>query len=283
MVLACYFNSLMQILYTLPPFVQAILTADVRYEESKEKAKPDEGIDPQIVKRIRASQKLILETKKLFAIMSLSDKKYTDPSAVLHSIVDDFGNPIQIGEQKDIGEFNNNFLARIQEGLNAEALLAKLRDDSDRIKKLSQSSSVSKSEEHKQGDDVEMLNQSALDSVHSKEEDVSMIDTTLQVKRVASNMPQLAHTKSQAQRIEEEGGVIAETFFGKLKSFIQYRLTGEQEEKFVEVQDSFVEVMLSALNTKNMYEAWDSSVQCQIEDYQTPEVILNASLNIIIG
>lgn len=62
MALACYFNSLMQILYTLPPFVQAILTADVKLEESKEPSKLEEGIDPQIIKRIRASKKLILET-----------------------------------------------------------------------------------------------------------------------------------------------------------------------------------------------------------------------------
>ena len=51
--------------------------------------------------------------KKLFAFMARSDKKYADPTGVLKSIVDDFGNPIEIGEQKDIGEFNATFLARI--------------------------------------------------------------------------------------------------------------------------------------------------------------------------
>jgi len=45
--------------------------------------------------------------------MLLSDKKYTDPSKVLQAIVDEYGNPISIGEQKDIGEFNSTFLARI--------------------------------------------------------------------------------------------------------------------------------------------------------------------------
>ena len=44
--------------------------------------------------------------KKLFAFMTKSDKKYADPTGVLKSIVDDFGNPIEIGDQKDIGEFN---------------------------------------------------------------------------------------------------------------------------------------------------------------------------------
>lgn len=104
--------------------------ANVKVEEEKkveEKDKKSE-IDAQILKRLKASKKLVNETKKLFATMLLSDKKYTDPSRVLHAIVDDFGNPIQIGEQKDIGEFNSTFLARIQEGLNADQILEKLQE-----------------------------------------------------------------------------------------------------------------------------------------------------------
>jgi hypothetical protein len=106
-------------LYTIPNFVRAILTADVRLEEEKKGEDPN-GIDQNIAKRLRASKKLVIETKKLFATLALTDKKYTDPSGVLRSIVDDYGNPIQIGEQKDIGEFNSTFLARIQEGLHAD-------------------------------------------------------------------------------------------------------------------------------------------------------------------
>ena len=33
------------------------------------------------------------------------------------ALVDDFGHPIALGDQKDIGEFNLNFLERIEEGL----------------------------------------------------------------------------------------------------------------------------------------------------------------------
>lgn len=49
--------------------------------------------------------------------MILSNKKYLDPTVVLKSLTDDFGNRILIGEQKDIGEFNMNFIERIEEGL----------------------------------------------------------------------------------------------------------------------------------------------------------------------
>ena len=35
--------------------------------------------------------------------MIASDKKYTDPTDVISSIVDEEGNELQIGDQKDIG------------------------------------------------------------------------------------------------------------------------------------------------------------------------------------
>lgn len=49
--------------------------------------------------------------------MIASDRKYIDPTDVMTSIVDDYGNELPIGDQKDIGEFNLVFLSRIDEGL----------------------------------------------------------------------------------------------------------------------------------------------------------------------
>ena len=45
--------------------------------------------------------------------MAISDKKYADPTGVLQMITDDNGKPVEIGDQKDIGEFNDSFLSRI--------------------------------------------------------------------------------------------------------------------------------------------------------------------------
>ncbi len=59
-------------------------------------------------------------THKLAALFSrfvLSSKKYTEPSDVLKALVDDFGQLLSLGDQKDIGEFNLNFLERVEEGL----------------------------------------------------------------------------------------------------------------------------------------------------------------------
>lgn len=54
--------------------------------------------------------------------MTKSYKKYGDPTEVLKSITDDYGKPVEIGEEKDIGEFNDTFLSRVQEGLNYKQL-----------------------------------------------------------------------------------------------------------------------------------------------------------------
>lgn len=46
---------------------------------------------PAKIKRLEASIKLIKEFQKLFALMTLSDQKYMDPSNVLNTIVDEYG------------------------------------------------------------------------------------------------------------------------------------------------------------------------------------------------
>ena len=61
--------------------------------------------------------------------MVMTNKKYTEPSDVLKVLVDDFGQPILFGEQKDIAEFNLNFLERIEEGLGERILAKKMLEE----------------------------------------------------------------------------------------------------------------------------------------------------------
>jgi len=51
--------------------------------------------------------------------MTKGNKKYADPHKVLRSIVDNFGETIKIGDEKDIREFNEVFHSRIQDAFNA--------------------------------------------------------------------------------------------------------------------------------------------------------------------
>jgi hypothetical protein len=56
--------------------------------------------------------------------MTVGNKKYAEPSKVLKSIIDDFGEPLQIGSQMDITEFKTILIARISDAfrsLNEEA------------------------------------------------------------------------------------------------------------------------------------------------------------------
>lgn len=52
------------------------------------------------IKRLEASIRLVKEFQVLFAYMALSDQKYIDPSEVLNSLVDEYGN---------LKKFNNSF------------------------------------------------------------------------------------------------------------------------------------------------------------------------------
>ena len=65
---------------------------------------------------------LVNNLSGLFSKFVLLNQKYTEPSQVLKALVDDFGQPMMFGEQKDIGEFNLNFLERIEEGLQERKL-----------------------------------------------------------------------------------------------------------------------------------------------------------------
>ena len=66
-----------------------------------------------------------------------SNQKYSDPTKVLESIVDDNGQKIPIYEQKDIGEFFLNFLDRLQDGLGENKQLIRKMMGEELIKELS--------------------------------------------------------------------------------------------------------------------------------------------------
>lgn len=74
-------------------------------------------VESSSLPRAQASMTLVKNVAELFQTMVLTNRKYVEPSKVLKSLVDDFGNAIEFGDQKDIGEFNLNLLQRIQEGL----------------------------------------------------------------------------------------------------------------------------------------------------------------------
>eukprot|EP00743_Colponemidia_sp_Colp-15_P007033 GILK01007589.1.p1 GENE.GILK01007589.1~~GILK01007589.1.p1 ORF type:complete len:990 (-),score=185.29 GILK01007589.1:398-3367(-) len=118
----CYVNSLFQTYFKLPHIRHAVLSfrapSDEKLKEEVSAAQDDE-LKKSLVLRRHASIKLVKELQMLFACMMYGTRKYGNPTSVLKALVDDTGRPIQIGDQKDVGEFNLNFLDRLDEGLQA--------------------------------------------------------------------------------------------------------------------------------------------------------------------
>jgi len=73
--------------------------------------------------KLRASIQLVIEFQKIIAFLINSNRKYVDPKNLLSAIVNDNGVPLEIGDQKDVGEFNINFLARIEDAMVPQAKL----------------------------------------------------------------------------------------------------------------------------------------------------------------
>ena len=117
--LACYFNSLMQAYYMLPTFMENI----IKFKPDKRdiaalKEKVAQGAE-KAKREVRklVSIELVAQLQRLFAYLSNSNRKCVDTRCVTSAVVDDFGKPVKIGEQKDVGEFNINFLARVHDAL----------------------------------------------------------------------------------------------------------------------------------------------------------------------
>jgi ubiquitin carboxyl-terminal hydrolase 25/28 len=136
----CYVNSLLQTYFSNEKFVKAVLDFDPESKIKEEALKsPQKGGEKDVKQyRVTASVKLVKHLQKLFAMMIRSHKKYVDPTNVLNTVVDDMGNPIPIGDQKDITEFNINFLSRIDEALQQNSDRSKLPKEDETIQISSQ-------------------------------------------------------------------------------------------------------------------------------------------------
>ena len=100
--IACYFNSLVQSYFYLPTFTSKILQDYQKQIMSPlgflEKADSLGEGDEMMRKRKLHAKNLVENLAKLFAQMILANRKYVDPTCVLKTLTDDFGNQIHVGE-----------------------------------------------------------------------------------------------------------------------------------------------------------------------------------------
>jgi len=99
--------------------VKAVLRYEMpkRFRTVKDEEVPKLAQEEFDFKRKLSSCRLVDNLRTLFCQLIASDRKYADPTPVLTALVDDYGNELAIGDQKDIGEFNLLFLSRIEDGL----------------------------------------------------------------------------------------------------------------------------------------------------------------------
>lgn len=58
------------------------------------------------------------ELQRMYSYLLASQEKFFDPSKLFKSLVDEQGNPVRIGSQEDVGEFNDLFLWRMGKGVD---------------------------------------------------------------------------------------------------------------------------------------------------------------------
>jgi len=89
-----------------------------------------------------------------------------------------------------------------------------------------------------------------------------------QMKKSISFSP----NKTQFQKTKGEGGIIADTFFGELDSFIRYKDENGVEKEVDKQVEPFAEILLNVIGIKDLYESWEMMYQNVIEDYETENV-----------
>lgn len=257
----CYVNSILQVYYNIPSFTQAILThldddiqlqpllkANKGQDENPQSNTMDSEVE-QMIQRLEASRTLIRQLKVLFGQMTKSDKKYGDPTPVLNAITDNYGKPVEIGNEQDIGEFNGIFLARVQEGLN----FRKIYDEAKERLMQQEQEELKQAAENQEADDLKM----------------QKLDSSIIVEQTDSK--QVEEKKYQdvkdTDMKNEEKDVIDENFKGKIRSIITYTGSDGQQKTKESLTDMFATILIRVIGFKEIYEAWEEQYKSALEDY----------------
>ena len=99
----CYMNSIMQQMYFVPTFRNAIMSAD-DHKEPK---------DPSDFYEI-SDDNLLHQLQKMYTYLTYSNKSYFAPRDFCYSYKDFNGNPTNVRMQQDSQEFYNNFCDKIE-------------------------------------------------------------------------------------------------------------------------------------------------------------------------
>lgn len=264
----CYFNSLLQAYFMIPDFVKEIL--------SFQEPKFDSDDATQQTRLQRASLKLVKQLQRLFCAMTRSHRRYVDPSNVLNALVDDFGNQLMIGDQKDVGEFNMVFVSRVEDGMkpvkpdDAQEEEAKIRpddclneaqlkpEDSQREDSVGLDDSQGEASAKPDDDRIEAQIKPDDEQEYSDKSDPSIPQTQL-VRKGSLNYSISA----------PDDGVISSLFYGRQVELLTSS-EADGSRVFQHQEALFGQVMLD-VNERDIYSAWNKACFSNIEGYLTPK------------
>jgi hypothetical protein len=121
-----------QVLFLLPNLQEKILNHQSSFSELQQVQK----METKVQLKYMRSKLMLQELQRLFYAMLVSKEKYQTPLSVLQNVFDDNGQPIEIFEQKDIGEFLIMFLERLQEGLGENKILMRKLMEEESLKQI---------------------------------------------------------------------------------------------------------------------------------------------------
>ena len=96
----------------------------------------------ELTKKKQINIRLVLEMRNAFSLMTVSDLKYANPEDILKNIIDDYGNKVLFGEQKDAGEFNLNFISKVDDGISTDESISHVGPLYDQVTDLLKSYSL---------------------------------------------------------------------------------------------------------------------------------------------
>ena len=206
-----------------------------------------------LLKRKRASIACLRELQKVFGFLSLSNRKYIDPSDLINSLFcEDVSkekktNSITIGNQQDVGEFNSLFLEYIEEG----------------VKGWEESSGTERSMEEA---DVSSPTRGWV--VVKKPEAHGSMQLSSPVCSSPSLQEDLSSSKSDAGA--EKSNPVQNLFYGTMVVRTEAK---EKDGSAVlnTVKEKFTSLILDVNNYSELHESLDNYVErSEIENYETP-------------
>ncbi|EGR31008.1 ubiquitin carboxyl-terminal hydrolase family protein, putative [Ichthyophthirius multifiliis] len=237
----CYMNPLLQIYFHNAQFTKEIMNFQPLKEEEIK------GKDQNQLKNIKSCIQLVQEMQNLYGHLIGSEKMYADPSDIVKNILDENGEQYQIGNQQDIGEFNINLLARINEGL--------LYSRKQQVKKLSNSNNNNNNNNM----EMEELVYSQNLSQNNNDDIISRITINQE-----ENNSELTVSKSFQLNMSVET-VVTQQFFGKVFIQMKYMLGDQYHQK---EQEEIFNIIYLDIKQKELYYALDEYVINKIDEYK---------------